>query len=231
MSRSPARAALGAALSILLASGCAMQKDDPAQGDASLDRGDDETVLAHDPENAAQLFWGRVREGGQVFVMRHGDSPHGQADAVGAAPGCILGAGRGLSAKGRAQARLLRETLAAQQAPIAKAYTSDMCRSWDTATLIAGDAEIIPHPAQKTTDPGVIAAFKRAVEAELAAHPGKTILLVNHSNIAPLYGARVCDGEAEIPEGVISVISTQRWTSIARIWPDGAVTGCARAVD
>ncbi len=185
----------------------------------------------HGSDDGEQLFWDRIREGGQVFVMRHGKSPHDQTAAVGMTDGCVLGAGRGLSAQGLAEARSLGVLLAQNGAPLLKAYTSDMCRSWDTARLVAGDAETIPHPAQKTTNSEAIEMFKKAVASELAENPGKSVILVSHSNIAPLYGAEVCDGEGELPEGIISVVSPDNWATVARILPDGAVTSCAQAVD
>lgn len=185
-----------------------------------------ETLEIHTPEGRVQMFWGRIRAGGQVFVMRHGLSPHDQIAPVGMTAGCILGEGRGLNAEGLFEARKLGRILAEQQAPIRKAFASDMCRAWDTARLVAGGAETVAHPAQKTKNPQIIAAFKKEIEAMLANEPGATFLLVSHSNVAPLYGATVCDDEDELPEGVISVVSPESWTSIARILPDGAVTGC-----
>lgn len=186
---------------------------------------------AHSPEDELHQFWERLREGGHVFVMRHGKSPHDQAAPAGMTEGCILGKGRGLSAAGRAEATQLGEKLAQENAPILKAYTSDMCRSWDTARLVAGGADVIAHPAQKTTDPDLISAFKNDVAAELTANPGMSIVLVSHSNVAPLYGAEVCDDEDELPEGIISVVTPDRWTTVARILPDGTLAGCGRAVD
>ena len=185
----------------------------------------------HGSRDAEQLFWSRVREGGQVFVMRHGKSPHDQTAAVGMTAGCVLGEGRGLSADGLAEARSLGVILVQQGAPILKAYTSDMCRAWDTARLVAGGVKTIPHPAQKTTDPEAVLMFKKAVASELAANPGKSVILVSHSNIAPLYGAKVCDGEVELPEGIVSVVSPENWQTVARILQDGTVTSCALAVD
>lgn len=212
---------LCAAFAAAFLSGCASAAESssvPAPDDHSADR-------------AQQVFWDRVREGGQVFVMRHGKSPHDQTAPIGMTDGCVLGDGRGLSADGLAEARYLGVVLAEQSAPVLKAYTSDMCRSWDTARLAAGGAETIPHPAQKTTNPDVISAFKEEVASELAANPGKSIILTSHSNVAPLYGAEVCDGEEELPEGIISVVSPEDWQTVARILPDGAVTSCALAVD
>ena len=100
-----------------------------------------------------------LRGGGNVLVLRHANSPGGQAVPVGMTPGCILQAGRGLDAEGFYQARHIGEWLKKEGVPVLKAYTSDMCRAWDTARLAAGGAEVTAHPAQKTTDPEAIAAF------------------------------------------------------------------------
>jgi phosphohistidine phosphatase SixA len=177
--------------------------------------------------HSSDSFFVQLREGGQVLVMRHGKSPHDQTASVGMTAGCNLGEGRGLSAEGLAQARSLGVFLADKKVPILKAYSSDMCRAWDTARLVAGGAPATPDGAQKTTDPGIIAAFKKEIEAELASNPGASILLVSHSNIAPLYGAAICEGEDELPEGIISVVDAATWQTIARISANGDVGSCA----
>jgi phosphohistidine phosphatase SixA len=172
-------------------------------------------------------FFVQLRGGGQVLVMRHGKSPHDQIAAIGMTAGCNLGEGRGLSADGFAEARSLGVFLAETGVPILKAYSSDMCRAWDTARLVAGGAPAIPHGAQKTTDQKIIAAFKKQIEAELAANSGASILLVSHSNIAPLYGAAICESEDELPEGIVSVVDATTWQTIARIYANGAIGSCA----
>jgi phosphohistidine phosphatase SixA len=190
-------------------------------------------VHAQDARRAAPLsdssesVFAQLRGGGQVLVMRHGKSPHDQIAAVGMTQGCNLGEGRGLSAEGLAQARSLGVFLAKEEVPILKAYSSDMCRAWDTARLVAGGAPVMPHGAQKTTDQKTIAAFKKQIEAELVANPGASILLVSHSNIAPLYGAAICEGEDELPEGLITVVDATNWQTIARISANGDVGSCA----
>ncbi len=149
--------------------------------------------------------------GGYAIVVRHANSPAGQMAPVGMTDGCVLGDGRGLDAEGLYQARYTGEWLKASDVPILKAYTSDMCRSWDTARLMAGKAPVFAHPAQKTTDPEIIAAFKAEIETELAANPGQNIMLVSHSNVAPLYGATAQTGEAEIPSGGVFVVRPPAW--------------------
>ena len=131
--------------------------------------------------------------------------------------GCNLQTGRGLDAEGFFQARQIGEWLKREAVPVLKAYTSDMCRSWDTARLSAGGAPVIPHGAQKTTDSAVIAAFKKEIEAELKANPGQNIMLVSHSNIAPFYGAKADADEEEVPSGAIYAVKPPKWRNAIRI--------------
>lgn len=155
-----------------------------------------------------------LRKGGAVLVLRHAKSPGGQAAPVGMTPGCVLQEGRGLDAEGFYQARHIGEWLKKEGVPVLKAYTSDMCRAWDTARLAAGDADVAAHPAQKTTDAAAIAAFKKEIEAELAANPGQNIMLVSHSNIAPLYGAKAEADEEEVPSGAVFVVAPPTWDQL-----------------
>lgn len=155
-----------------------------------------------------------LRKGGNVLVLRHANSPGGQAAPIGMTPGCILQDGRGLDPEGFYQARHIGEWLKKEGVPVLKAYTSDMCRAWDTARLAAGGTEVVPHPSQKTTDPAAIAAFKREIEAELAANSGANIILVSHSNIAPLYGAKADADEEEVPSGAVFVVAPPAWDQL-----------------
>lgn len=148
------------------------------------------------------------RDGGNVIVMRHATSPSGQNASVGMTEGCELQPGRGLNTKGFAEARFIGEWLAANGARIDRTYTSDICRCWDTARLVAaaGAGPVIPRAEMKSDDPTVANAFKREIETELAASPRSNILLVTHSNITPLYWAGPKEGEEETPSGRAHVV-------------------------
>lgn len=149
----------------------------------------------------------QLRAGGNIIVLRHATSPADQKAAVGMTAGCILAPGRGLSAQGFFEARFIGEWLAENGVRIDRAYTSDMCRSYDTARLVAaGAGPVIPRAEMKSDDPAVADAFKKRLAADLAAAPTANILLVNHSNIAPLYGAGPLEGEDETPSGRIHVV-------------------------
>ncbi len=192
-------------------------------------------AVAEQPADKSAAVFDLLRSGGNVLVMRHAHSPGGQKASVGMTEGCNLQPGRGLDAEGFHQARALGEFLKDEGVPILKAYTSDMCRAWDTARLTAGGAPVTPHPSQKTTDPEIIAAFKKEIEAELAANPDKNIILASHSNIAPLDGAIVLEGEEELPEGVINVVTAPAWKGVGggvvRLTPRVNIVSPAVTVD
>ena len=183
---------------------------------------------AGDQSAGAGSIFETLREGGNVLVMRHGDSPHDQAAPVGMTEGCRLGEGRGLSAKGFFESREMGALLAQERISIGKTYTSRMCRSWDTAVLVAAGSNVEPSDSQMTTDTDAIAAFKKQIEADLAANLGANILLVSHSNIAPLYGAYAVEGEEEVPSGYAYAVDPENWRALARIY--AGQTGAAKTV-
>lgn len=150
----------------------------------------------------------QLRTGGNIIVMRHATSPSGQKAAIGMTEGCTLAPGRGLSAQGFYEARFIGEWLTENGVKIDKTYTSDLCRSYDTARLaaVAGNGPVIPREEMKSDDPKVAEAFKAALEAELLAAPAANILLVTHSNITPLYWSGPREGEEETPSGRIHVV-------------------------
>ncbi|NWG91351.1 MAG: histidine phosphatase family protein [Parvularculaceae bacterium] len=149
-----------------------------------------------------------LRAGGNIIVMRHATSPSGQKAAIGMTSGCELAPGRGLSAQGFFEARFVGEWFAENGVRIDRTYTSDLCRSYDTARLVAaaGSGPVIPRAEMKSDDPAVADAFKRELLSELAVAPASNILLVTHSNITPLYWAGPLAGEDETPSGRAHVV-------------------------
>ncbi|PQA88073.1 hypothetical protein CW354_07035 [Marinicaulis flavus] len=168
-------------------------------------------------EAAASVAFEALKRGGYVIVMRHANSPEDQTSFVGLSEGCRLAPGRGLDAEGFFQARAMGAVLKAEGVPILKAYTSPMCRSWDTAALAASGAPVEPDPSQISEKPADVAAMKAKVAAELAAHPGTNIILSSHSNIAPLYGATTRGREKVVPSGVAWLVHPSDWQPIARV--------------
>ena len=151
-----------------------------------------------------------LSQGGKVILMRHANSPTNQPSSVGMTDGCVLQSGRGLDAKGFFQARFIGEFLEEAAIPIGAAYTSDMCRTWDTARLVASRATIDTSPALKSTSRGDIDLFKTQVSAMLQVAAGQNVLLVTHSNIVPLFAD--WSEETEIPSGVILLVDPADWS-------------------
>ena len=151
-----------------------------------------------------------LQKGGTVILMRHAKSPSGQAASVGMTEGCNLQSGRGLNSEGFFQARFIGEFFKDNNVPIGAAFTSDMCRTWDTARLVSGGLKVHPSPALKTTSLGEIDAFKATINASMAANKDTNILLVSHSNIVPLYAD--WGSTSEIPSGVVLLVDPEDWT-------------------
>lgn len=173
--------------------------------------------VAAGADDDLQAAFDRLRQGGLILVMRHANSPSDQVAAVGMTEGCTLQPGRGLDAAGLYQAKTIGRWLRDENVKIAKAYTSRYCRAWDTAMLVAAGAPVIEHGSQATTDPAAIKAFKAALLAEITAASGANILLVNHSNVAPLYGAVADADEEEVPSGALFAVNPETGALVLRL--------------
>ncbi len=158
----------------------------------------------------------QLKAGGNIVVLRHATSPGEQRAAVGMTEGCALAPGRGLSARGFFEARAIGEWFAENGVKIDKTYTSDLCRSYDTARLVAaaGGGPVIPREEMKSDDPNDADALKADIAAELAASPGMNILLVSHSNVVPLYWSGPLSGEKETPSGRIHIVKSGKTVRI-----------------
>ena len=167
-------------------------------------------AAAEAPARTLETAMAELSKGGVVILMRHANSPADQVGSVGMTEGCVLQDGRGLDAKGFFQARFIGEFLKANSVKIAAAFTSDMCRCWDTARLVAGGGPVAPVPALKTTNVSEIDIFKAAVTTLVAEKPGENILLVTHSNIVPLFADWTT--AEEIPSGVVLIVDPKTWT-------------------
>ncbi len=162
-------------------------------------------------EAASSVAFEAVKRGGYVLVMRHANSPDDQLGAVGLSTGCTLAPGRGLDAEGFFQARAMGEILKENGVPILKAYTSPMCRSWDTAGLAAGGARVVPHPSQVSTKAADVAAMKTRVAAELARNPrNQHYPFQPFQHRAALWRNDAQGREKEVPSGVIWLVHPQR---------------------
>ncbi|MEM9495796.1 MAG: phosphoglycerate mutase family protein [Pseudomonadota bacterium] len=161
-------------------------------------------------ERSIETVMADLASGGSVILMRHANSPSDQVGSVGLTDGCVLGEGRGLDAKGFFQARFIGEFLTSYDVPVTAAFSSDMCRTWDTARLVAAGTPVMASQALKTTDVTTIENFKQIIATTLAGAPRENVLLVTHSNIVPLYAD--WGGDGEIPSGVIVIVDPKDWT-------------------
>lgn len=200
---------------LLAASGCTMTVGSPAP------------AAALSPDVSAAVA--ALSQGGNLIVLRHATAPSGQASAVGMANGCALEGPRGLDAKGFAEARFIGDWLAANKIAIATVYTSDICRAFDTAVLVAGGrAPVLPRAELKSDDQETASRFQAELAAALQANPKANIVLVTHSNITPLYGAGPLAGEDETPPARLHVI---RDGAVLRLDPGVVVSVSPMAVN
>ena len=93
---------------------------------------------------ADEALWHRLKQGGQVVLIRHALTEPG----VGDPPGFVItdcGTQRNLSEAGRAEAQRLGAAFQARAIPVARVLTSPWCRCIDTAKIAFGAAQ--RHPA------------------------------------------------------------------------------------
>jgi broad specificity phosphatase PhoE len=169
------------------------------------------TGAASARERSIETTLTALKGGGHVILMRHAFAPDGQVAPVGLTAGCDFSDRRGLDAKGFFQARFIGEFLKSEGVPVGRALTSDVCRAYDTARLVAAGAPVAAEPALKSTDRSLIDALKTSLTATLASGEARTnVVLVTHSNVLPL----IVDwaGEGEIPSGVILIVDPASWT-------------------
>lgn len=158
----------------------------------------------------------RMREGGNVLLIRHAATEPG----VGDPPGFRLGqcaTQRNLSDEGRRQARALGEALLAARVPLAAVRSSRWCRCLDTARLaFESRVAVEPWPALDSffDDRDAGPSQTRAALAALDAVPtGSNWVWVTHQvNISALTGAGAAPGEVVVArpsDGGLRVVA--RW--------------------
>ena len=149
-------------------------------------------------------FWARLREGGNVVLMRHARTEPG----VGDPPDFRLGecaTQRNLSAEGREQARRIGEAFQREAIRLDEVRSSAWCRCVDTAQLAFGRQVVWPPinsffgsaPAREAQTREVLAAA-RALRA-----PTNWMLVTHQVNITALTGEYLAMGEVFVtrPEG------------------------------
>lgn len=142
---------------------------------------------------------------GSVLLVRHARAP-GVGDPAGFRLG-DCGTQRNLDDTGRTQARGLGERLRALNVPIGAVWTSQWCRTRDTAEL-AFPGRWIDQPDFNSffADPDRASAQTAAALERLRSWrgPGVLVVVTHQVNISALTGRFVTSGEAlliDLPEG------------------------------
>lgn len=148
---------------------------------------------------ATEAGWALLREGGHVVLLRHGyaagtsDSPKVDFED------CRTQ--RGLSDRGKQQARRIGSLFAARAEPVEQVYTSRFCRTRETADLAFGTSLVKDMAA---LDPAPDPAAEETARAEIFAlvegftGSGNLVLVTHEQVIRSLTGAGAREGEAVI---------------------------------
>jgi phosphohistidine phosphatase SixA len=144
----------------------------------------------------------RLKNGGHVLMIRHAHAP-GTGDPNDFKIGdCTTQ--RNLDEQGKAQAREIGNWLRAGGIMSAKVYSSQWCRSLETAQLIdLGRVTELPALNSFFSNPEASESTLTALRAFLAQQPrdGELILLVTHYvNISGIAGIGVLSGEGVVLE-------------------------------
>jgi broad specificity phosphatase PhoE len=149
-------------------------------------------------------FWARLREGGNVVLMRHARTEPG----VGDPPDFRLGecaTQRKLSAEGREQARRIGEAFQRETIRLDEVRSSAWCRCVDTAQLAFGRQVVWPpinsffgSASAREAQTREVLAAARALRA-----PTNWMLVTHQVNITALTGEYLAMGEVFVtrPEG------------------------------
>lgn len=153
-------------------------------------------LLAALPSQADESLWKLVAAGGQVLFVRHGQTTPGVGDPEGfRLEDCATQ--RNLSPEGRAQSQRLGQEFKRRGIPVGEVLSSPWCRCVETAKLAFGPAKAWPALSNLFGRPGETEKQLRALRPRIAAHKGKSnLVLVSHgSTAAALTGEHPAMGE------------------------------------
>lgn len=158
-----------------------------------------------------------LRKGGYVLYFRHAATDFSRNDAASRSDDDCANQ-RNLSEKGRAEARAIGRAFAALRIPVGEVLASPMCRTMETARLVAGKATPAPEVrglAQFTReDPRRYEGVRIRFVTPRAA--GDNLIVASHGN--PFHGVA---GPPYLAEGELAVIRPTRgdFAVIARVRP------------
>lgn len=158
--------------------------------------------------------WAALREGG-IVLFRHAEAP-----GVGDPPGFRLGecaTQRNLSSRGRGQALRLGERLRAQGVAVGAVWTSQWCRTRDTATLLdLGEVREVPafnsFFDERGDEPAQTAAARQLLLGWRG--PGALVVVTHQVNITALTGTNPASAE-----GIVLAVRQGRLEVAGRLPP------------
>lgn len=150
------------------------------------------------PADAAanEAAWRRLKEGGNIILMRHALTDEGISDPA----NFVLGdcsTQRNLSGTGRDDARAIGAAFRSRGIPLGPVLSSRWCRCVDTATLAFGRVEPAPMLDSMFEEAGPARARKiRQVMDYVSAYkqPGNLMLVTHDANIRAMTGESVAAG-------------------------------------
>lgn len=140
--------------------------------------------------------WRRLKEGGNIVLMRHALTKEGISDP----PNFLLGdcsTQRNLSGTGRDDAREIGAAFRSREIPLGPVLSSRWCRCVDTARLAFGRVEPSPMLDSMFEEGAAARAPKiRQVMAYVAAYKqrGNLVLVTHDANIRAMTGESVAAG-------------------------------------
>ena len=152
-------------------------------------------------------LWAKLRQGGNVLLMRHASTGTGLGDP----PGFRLddcATQRNLSEAGRDEARQVGERLRAGRVPVSQVYTSPWCRCRDTALAAFGRAEAWTPLSSVFEAPERDREYTERVRKRIGTYSsrdmkGNVVMVTHNVNIASLTKLSVAPGEIVVvrPDG------------------------------
>lgn len=143
-----------------------------------------------------EVTWRRLKEGGNIILMRHALTDEGISDP----PNFALGdcsTQRNLSGTGRDDARAVGAAFRSREIPLGPVLSSRWCRCVDTAKLAFGRAEPAPMLDSMFEEAAPARARKIAqVMSYITAYkqPGNLVLVTHDGNIRAMTGESVAAG-------------------------------------
>jgi phosphohistidine phosphatase SixA len=164
-----------------------------------------------------------LRQGGYVVYVRHAITDRSKEDD----PAVDLddcSTQRNLSAEGRAQAEEIGEAFRALEIPVNDVWSSEYCRTRDTAELVFGSYEAEPALTgfPEESDPTYETRVRRTKEllARTPAAGENTVLVAHVKNLEETAGLTIEEGEVAVFEPLGDRSYRLRGRIPADIWPE-----------